>query len=121
MRIIPVNLKHTVAAVGSFVLLAGMAVAEKAPPELMQMLREAPAEEAPRIAHEIEAHWQRSGSAAMDLLLSRGREAMADGDARLAIEHLTALTDHAPVLPKGSMPGRRPIMEPISMAPRWMI
>ncbi|HBB82285.1 MAG TPA: hypothetical protein DC031_03185 [Sulfitobacter sp.] len=101
MRIIPVNLKHTVAAVGSFVLLAGMAVAEMAPPELMQKLREAPAAEAPRITHEIEAHWQRSGSASMDLLLSRGREAMANGDSRLAIEHLTALTDHAPGFAEG--------------------
>jgi len=101
MRIIPVNLKHTVAAVGGFVLLAGMAVAEMAPPELMQKLRKAPAAEAPRIAHEIEAYWQRSGSAAMDLLLARGREAMAKGDPRQAIEHLTALTDHAPDFAEG--------------------
>ena len=32
----------------------------------------------------------------MDLLLERGREAMNEGDTKLAIEHLTALVDHAP-------------------------
>lgn len=40
--------------------------------------------------------WSRSGSAAMDLLLRRGEEAMDQGDLAGAIGHLTALTDHAP-------------------------
>lgn len=101
MRILPVNLKHTVAAVGGFVWLASLTLAEPAPPELLEKLREAPAAEAPRIVHEIEAHWARSGSASMDLLLSRGREALEAGDMRLAIEHLTALTDHAPQFAEG--------------------
>jgi len=101
MRIPTVNLKHTVAAVGGFLWLTGLAGAEPAPPELMEKLRAAPAAEAPRIVHEIEAHWSRSGSAAMDLLLSRGRDALEAGDTQLAIEHLTALTDHAPQFAEG--------------------
>lgn len=45
--------------------------------------------------------WSKSGSPAMDLLLRRGREAMLAGDLDGAIEHLTALTDHAPDFPEG--------------------
>ncbi|MBT0958722.1 tetratricopeptide repeat protein [Alphaproteobacteria bacterium KMM 3653] len=40
--------------------------------------------------------WSKSGSATMDLLLSRGREAMDAGDIEGALAHFTALTDHAP-------------------------
>ena len=50
---------------------------------------------------EIKAEWSKSGSAAMDLLLRRGREAIEKGDYPLAIEHLTALTDHAPQFAEG--------------------
>jgi len=47
------------------------------------------------------ARWSLSGSAAMDLLLERGRRAMAEGEIATAIEHLTALTDHAPDFAEG--------------------
>lgn len=40
--------------------------------------------------------WSKSGSAAMDLLLTRGRDAMEQGDFGLALEHFSALVDHAP-------------------------
>jgi len=45
--------------------------------------------------------WSQSGSPAMDLLLARGREAMRNEDHHAAIEHLTALTDHAPDFAEG--------------------
>ncbi|WP_308422203.1 tetratricopeptide repeat protein [Actibacterium pelagium] len=45
--------------------------------------------------------WSRSGSPTMDLLLSRGRDALEAGNTELAIEHLTALTDHAPDFAEG--------------------
>jgi tetratricopeptide (TPR) repeat protein len=45
--------------------------------------------------------WSKSGSDAMDLLLQRGRQAMKDGDLEKAVEHLTALTDHAPEFAEG--------------------
>lgn len=60
---------------------------------------DAPASE--RIEQEIWNEWSKSGSAAMDLLLERGREAMAAGDMPAAVEHLTALTDHAPDFAEG--------------------
>ncbi|MBU3029285.1 tetratricopeptide repeat protein [Paracoccus marinaquae] len=56
-----------------------------------------PEGEAWRIAEsDILREWSKSGSAAMDLLLKRGEEALDEGDAEAAIGHLTALTDHAP-------------------------
>ncbi len=45
--------------------------------------------------------WSHSGSDAMDLLLERGRRAMRAGDFDKAVEHLTALTDHAPEFAEG--------------------
>lgn len=45
--------------------------------------------------------WSRSGSRAMDLLLERGRDAMAAGDYEAAVEHLSALIDHAPEFAEG--------------------
>jgi tetratricopeptide (TPR) repeat protein len=57
--------------------------------------------EADRIAREIQLEWDSSGSAAADLLLQRGRDAMAAKEWQLAIEHLTALTDHAPDFAEG--------------------
>ncbi|MBL4807177.1 MAG: hypothetical protein JKY31_07800 [Rhodobacteraceae bacterium] len=45
---------------------------------------------------EIVLIFRQSGSDAMDLLLSRGYDAMASGDPRMSIWHLSALIDHAP-------------------------
>ncbi|MCK0138604.1 tetratricopeptide repeat protein [Aliiroseovarius sp. F47248L] len=45
--------------------------------------------------------WSHSGSDTFDLLLERGRKAMDAGDFEVAIEHLTALTDHAPEFAEG--------------------
>ncbi|MEM7711457.1 MAG: tetratricopeptide repeat protein [Pseudomonadota bacterium] len=52
--------------------------------------------EAIRLAAEIMERWTHSGSAAMDLLLVRGKDAIEAEDYVRAIAHLTALTDHAP-------------------------
>lgn len=54
-----------------------------------------------QVENEIWTLWSLSGSAAMDLLLARGREAMSSGDMDVAIEHFTALTDHAPDFAEG--------------------
>ncbi|MEW9919485.1 tetratricopeptide repeat protein [Marimonas sp. MJW-29] len=101
MRILPVNLKRHLTALAPIVLLCGTGVAETAPPELFGRLKSATEAEAPRVVAEIEAIWSRSGSASMDLLLKRGRDAMEEGDFGTAIEHLTALTDHAPQFAEG--------------------
>ena len=96
-----VNLKRAVAAVGFSLLLSGQVFAEIAPPELLEKLKAATPEEAPRVAREVETVWNRSGSAAMDLLFKRGKDALEEGDLPLAIEHFTALTDHAPDFAEG--------------------
>ncbi len=54
-----------------------------------------------RVANRIMFFWSQSGSASADLLLERGREALDADDYVLAIEHLTALTDHAPDFAEG--------------------
>lgn len=54
-----------------------------------------------RVERQILNEWSKSGSAAMDLLLQRGRDALREDDTRAAIEHLTALTDHAPDFAEG--------------------
>lgn len=53
------------------------------------------------IEQEIWIEWSKSGSAAADLLLQRGRAAMEEGDFATAIEHFTALVDHAPDFAEG--------------------
>ncbi|MBE0452567.1 tetratricopeptide repeat protein [Roseovarius autotrophicus] len=63
---------------------------------LFAQLSAAEPAEARRIAAEIELEWSRSGSAAMDLLLRRGEDAIEAGDLAMAIEHLSAAIDHAP-------------------------
>ncbi len=45
--------------------------------------------------------FSRSGSAAMNLLLERGWQAIEAGDFRKAVEHLSALIDHAPDFAEG--------------------
>lgn len=54
-----------------------------------------------RIEGEINQIWSRSGSPAMDLLLRRGTEALEAEDYLAALEHFTALTDHAPDFAEG--------------------
>ncbi|WP_244430309.1 tetratricopeptide repeat protein [Roseivivax halodurans] len=56
---------------------------------------------ADKAERELRLEWSRSGSAAMDLLLKRGRDALEVNQPEKAIEHLTALTDHAPGFAEG--------------------
>lgn len=68
---------------------------------LLDRLKVAPQQEAMQIERELALIWSRSGSDSMDLLLERGRRAMRDGEFEAAVEHLTALTDHAPNFAEG--------------------
>ncbi|WP_331458149.1 tetratricopeptide repeat protein [Pseudorhodobacter antarcticus] len=54
-----------------------------------------------RLERKIWREWSKSGSPAMDLLLQRGRDAMEAGNTAIAIEHFTALIDHAPDFAEG--------------------
>ena len=69
--------------------------------ELLEALRIAPESDAQRLERELALIWDSSGSPAMDLLLKRGREAMEAEDTERAIEHFSALTDHAPEFAEG--------------------
>ncbi len=68
---------------------------------LLAALAVADAGQAARLDRQLRAIWSNSGSAAMDLLLQRGRDALETEDTAAAIEHLTALTDHAPDFAEG--------------------
>lgn len=45
--------------------------------------------------------WSSSGSPTADFLLERGRDALEEEDTRAAIDHFTALVDHAPEFAEG--------------------
>lgn len=93
---------HVVAAVLPLILALGPAWGQDAPlDELFRRLQNTDEAGARQIEREIRIEWSRSGSAAMDLLLQRGRDAMDAGDTEAAIGHLTALVDHAPDFAEG--------------------
>jgi tetratricopeptide (TPR) repeat protein len=69
--------------------------------DLFQQLQSATDEESVQITQSIWIEWSKSGSPAMDLLLKRGRDALNAGNPQEAIEHFTALIDHAPDFAEG--------------------
>jgi tetratricopeptide (TPR) repeat protein len=95
-------LLNSIAASLLGLFLAGAAFADQAAlDDMFKRLAVATPEESGRIQREIQIEWDKSGSAAMDLLLQRGRDALEAGDTAKAIEHFTALTDHAPDFAEG--------------------
>lgn len=93
---------HIVAALLVLFALTGAVWAQTADlDKLFDDLKSADAAQAQRIEREILNEWSKSGSPAMDLLLKRGQEAMAAGDFPAAVEHFTALVDHAPDFAEG--------------------
>ena len=101
MGIKTANLKLTVAAIMMTVIDCLPLAAQSVTSDLMEQLKTAEVGEIARIERALKLEWSRSGSKALDLLLLRGREAMASGDTNAAIEHFTALTDHAPNFAEG--------------------
>lgn len=103
------KLKSAVAALAAIVMfslpLVNVLAAQEADlhdePALLEALAQADSAESRRLERQLHALWSKSGSPAMDLLLNRGRDALAASDTRAAIEHLTALTDHAPDFAEG--------------------
>ncbi len=101
---------HPVVAASIVFLTFGLpagASAQAAPPaqdrvdELLGELGRAAPDEARRIIRSLEQEFGKSGSATMDLLLQRGRDALERGETGTGIGHLTALTDHAPRFAEG--------------------
>jgi tetratricopeptide (TPR) repeat protein len=81
--------------------VADEAGAERDMPALMAALAEADPAEAERLAGQIRHKWDASGSASADFLLTRARKALEAEDLTAALEHATALTDHAPAFAQG--------------------
>lgn len=98
-------------AVTSLALICGAPVAAQDTPspqaqpetlaELYDRLSDPATEDWEAIERRIIDRWSRTGSVAMDLLLQRGRDAIDAEDWGAAVEHLTALTDHAPDVAEG--------------------
>ena len=95
------NLKLTVAAIMMAVINPLPLAAQPVTSDLLEQLKTAEVGDVAKIERALKLEWSRSGSKALDLLLLRGREAMASGDTNAAIEHFTALTDHAPNFAEG--------------------
>lgn len=79
----------------------GPVFAQSTMDEMLAELKTADETRAAHIVREVERQWELSGSTSIDMLLRRGREAMEEEDWRLAIEHFTAVTDHAPDFAEG--------------------
>lgn len=69
--------------------------------QLFDQLREAEPQQVARIEGQIITEFGRSGSASMDLLRKRGEDALEAADFNVAVEHFTALIDHAPDFAEG--------------------
>ena len=69
--------------------------------ELLDALAHSDGAQSKRLEQQLQTLWSKSGSPSADLLLKRGREALEKQDVKTAIEHLTALTDHAPDFAEG--------------------
>lgn len=96
--------KCIVAAFAATVMfsLPDTALAQDRAGELLEELAASEsAAQAERLEKALYMEWSKSGSAAMDLLLKRGRDALEVNETDAAIGHLTALTDHAPQFAEG--------------------
>lgn len=96
MHRLPRILHLTTVLVAATFLAGASAAGETDLDPLFEALRDADPDGARTIENRIWQEWSRSGSAAMDLLLERGRDALQNGEVQTAIEHFSALVDHAP-------------------------
>ena len=69
--------------------------------ELFAELKSPDVQDWKTVETKIWKEWEKSGSAAMDLLLERGKEALEEGRVNDAINHFSALIDHAPEFAEG--------------------
>lgn len=105
MRVLTQNFTPFVAAILLFIAIMAQPLTSFAQTaeldELFEQLKEPIDGNWQDIEKRIWKAWSRSGSDAMDLLLTRGRDAMQSGDVRTAISHFSALIDHAPEFAEG--------------------
>ena len=102
MRRLPLYLRCAAAALIASQVFLTSALADDAELEaLFEGLQTGDAAAVEQIEGRIFAIWSQSGSDSMDLLLERGRRAMTEGELPRAIEHFSALIDHAPDFAEG--------------------
>jgi tetratricopeptide (TPR) repeat protein len=91
------SLKHILAAsVVTVTISLPLAAQQPEITRLYERLREAEAVDSKSITRDIRMRWEQSGSESMDYLLSRGQDALERGETRAAVEHFSAVIDHAP-------------------------
>lgn len=87
-------------AVTAILLSTATVAAQTAEPlsleEMMAQLSDPDTQNWQQLERQIRREWSRSGSTSMDYLLQRGEKALEEEDFTAALEHFTALTDHAP-------------------------
>jgi len=69
--------------------------------ELLSELADPNNEDWKKLEKQVQDAWSKSGSRTVDHLLKRGRDAMDAEDYAAALEHFTAVTDHAPDFAEG--------------------
>lgn len=89
------------AAIGLWLALAAWPVAADTLDDLFARLADPETRNWQTVEQDIEIQLSISGSASADLLLRRGQAAIEAQDYQAAIDHLTALTDHAPEFAEG--------------------
>ena len=82
-------------------LIAQTETQSQALDRLFSQLQEAGEDDWQDVEKMIWAEWSRSGSKSMDYLLERGRAEMKEGNYAVAINHFSALIDHAPDFAEG--------------------
>jgi tetratricopeptide (TPR) repeat protein len=91
--------------VAASLVSVGPALSQDAPSDdpqvLLDRLADPTQERWQRVERQITRIWSRSGSASVDYLLQRGRDAMQEGQTDAAIEHFSAVIDHAPDFAEG--------------------
>jgi tetratricopeptide (TPR) repeat protein len=98
--------KRQLAAIAAAIWLAAPGFAQPQDPaakldELFAELAQPGREDWESVETEITRIWSQSGSPAMDLLLKRGQDALEAEDYPTAVEHFSALIDHAPDFAEG--------------------
>ncbi len=69
--------------------------------QLFEELLQADEQTSTGIERQIIAEWGKSGSPSIDLLMRRGKDALDDGAPDAALDHFSALVDHAPDYAEG--------------------
>lgn len=96
------NIQRLNAAFAAVVIVTSGAFAQGADvDELLERLKDPETSNWEAVEQRVYEAWSQSGSPAMDLLLTRGRDALEAEEFAEAIEHFTALTDHAPEFAEG--------------------